>query len=441
MPRNDYGLGSCSRKQQRLINMNYNKFNKLNHYTNNTMLDLYNFTDKEDFFALAKRMNIHNIEILRAGELLKFRKWDPNFELPKEIIVKTELITYVASRKDQHIIKRALYAKIEKFGEFKNRWNNKEYPPRFWGNAHKLPYYEKDGWLWVKLHNNWIFEAIPKKEDFIYKDDWIFLSIPEGYLGISYTSEDYHNNFILIPSVIKADYFFFEGLGLQQGDGTQSLSDSHITFTNSCIDLIYHQIAWFNNLGISSDVMRIYPEIPANSDVEQEKLKWISYLSKTGIKNDQFRSSKIGNKNIKNSLVQLLFHNRLFKLFYLYLMYNLRDDILKDKIKAAAYVKGILAAEGAVRLDTTKILGSIKISASSAERRNFYKKCLNSIGIEVSKDDLTKGSEAVIITHFNNFRKIYDSDLLQLHPAKHGKFNRGFMNYKAPKKIMIVSKW
>ena len=414
--------------------INNEKLNKLESLTRNKVLDLYYFLNKKEFFGLAKRMNINNIKIQKEGDLLKFRGWDSKCRLPQKIVVKPKVIKYSESRKDQKIIKRVLYAKIEKFEEFKRRWINKNKPPKSWANARSIPYHEKEGWLWIKLHDNWIFNEItPRPKDFSYIDKWLYYRVPKNYVALSYTSGEGHTHFILVPSLITKDEFFFEGLGLQQGDGTQSLSDVHITFTNGCEDLIHHQVEWFKRLGISKEALRVYPEIPSSLDHEKELFKWKNDLKISGIEERQFREPKTNNQNLRNSLVQILFHNKLFKLAYIYILHDLRKEIVKSKDNCISYMKGILASEGAIRLDNSKIPGSIKISASSEERRKFYKECLNVIGIEASKDGLTPGSEAVVITHFNNFRKIFKMNLLQLHRQKQKKFLKALMKYQKKK--------
>lgn len=71
--------------------MNNKKFNKLNKIRENKMLDLYKFLNTNEFFELARKMDIHNIQIQREGELLKFRRWEPNWELPQETQIKEEI--------------------------------------------------------------------------------------------------------------------------------------------------------------------------------------------------------------------------------------------------------------------------------------------------------------------------------------------------------------
>jgi len=415
--------------------MNNKKFNKLKDIIYNKVLDLYPFLNRKEFFKLTKRMNIDNIRIQREGELLKFRRWEPNWELPKEINIKEETIKYGSSRKNQDIIKRTLWAKIEKLENFQRRWSSNK-TPRYWGNQAKIPYQIIKSDVWCKIHDNWFFTGIiPKPKEFIYNNKWLYYRIPTGYLGISYISSDYHSHFILLPSSIKADNFFFEGLGLQQGDGTQSLSDVHVTFTNACEDLIYHQIEWFKRLGISKKALRILPEIPTSLNIEKEVLKWKTALKVSGIKEYQFRKAKINNRNLKNSLVQILFHNKLFKAVYLHLLYNLRKEIIKEKSECINYIKGILASEGSVKVrKDSRLLSAIKISASREDTRDFYKNCLLNLGIIPSKDELTKGSEAVMITKLKNYKKILEMNLLSLHPKKQERFINTLKNYQTIRK-------
>lgn len=407
--------------------MNNKKFNKLNNLTEDKMLNLYEFLNKKEFLELAERMNIDDIKIQREGELLKFRRWKSNWELPKELKIKEEIVKYGASRKSQNIIKRSMWAKIETLENFKKRWSKKQ-SPRYWGNQAKIPYRIENEWVWCKIHNNWIFD-FDIKSDFLYKEGWIYFKIPKNHIGASYQSKDLHNNFVLIPSKIKSDNFFFEGLGLQQGDGTHSLSDVHITFTNGCYELIEHQLKWFNNLGINLNSIRIYPEIPKDQQKTFEEIK--EKLISLGVKEYQFRKRKSKLINTKNVLIQLVFHNKLFKVIYLFVLKELKKDILFNKNYIQFYFRGLIAAEGCVRTRSKDgVLNDIKISATNEKFRSFIKSCFLKIGIVTCKDELTEGSEAVVVRRYENFLKLNALAAFNLHPKKQEKFIKGFKNYK-----------
>ena len=392
-------------------------------------LDVYDFLNTKSFHELARNMKIFNCEFFKEGELMRFRGWDSNLPLPEEFVVKNEIIGYGLSRKNQKIIKRTLWGKVEKLNKFKKRWKNGK-KPKYWGNQRSRPFYIKDGWIWVRMHNNWGFgiENLGSK-DFSYKNGWLYYEIPLNYIGISYISGDKHGCFVLIPNKMGVDDFFLEGLGLQQGDGTQSSGDVHITFTNGCIDLILHQIKWFEILGMSKKAIRFYPEIPKSYELDYKKMKYV--LMENGIDEIQFRKGKSKLSNTRSVLFQIVFHNKLFKLFYLYLLNGIRPLIFKKYDLIIPYLKGIIAAEGCIKLDSRLgIPSTIKISATCAKRREFIRNCLSNIGVVSSNDDLTKGSEAVIINNSKNFSKLNKLKILDLHPDKLEKFNNAISKYQ-----------
>gem|GEM_PF-4170105 len=338
-----------------------------------------------------------------------------------------EIIKYGGSRRSQKIIKRTVWARIEPLGSFKSRSCNRRVS-EYWGGRAQIPYKIMKGQVYCKIHNNWIFMS--DSFDFEYHDDWLWLRVPRRYFGLSCQSGDLHNNFVLLPDKIILDDKFFEGLGLQQGDGTHSPGGCHITFTNGLYELIEHQLGWFNRLGIHLSSIRIYPEIPAGKLEDFARIK--RRLKVVGVSNYQVRNGKFSKENNAiNVLIQIVVHNRLFKFIYLYMLSDLRKVMLENKQHTADYLKGIIAAEGCIRLDSKSfIVGSVKISASSTERRAFYKLCLAKLGISASKDERTKGSEAVVITNYKNFKLIHGLGLLSLHPIKQEKFINALKRYK-----------
>ncbi len=396
-------------------------------------IDLLKSLQSTEFNQFVKeKFNIQNIEIKTHPKTIKFRRWKQSWPLPKNLSVELDTIRYTDSRADQSIIKNSLWSKIEHLEEFKKR--SKLIKPNYWGAQFRIPYKIIKNRVSIKIHDNWIFRNyVPKKDDFYYEKEWIYLNIPDEFIWIGYKSNDFHNNFIFLPRYIRTDNFFFEGLGLQQGDGTQAYGDVHITFTNSNINLVVHQVKWFERLGINKNAIRIYPELPNlnyNEEFEKQKEKLIDY----GIKKIQFRKPKIGQNCVKPN-IQLVFHNRLFKLYYLFLLKNLRDLVLTNKNYIISYLKGIFASEGCVRTNSRKTINNVKISVKSKTRREFYKKCLRKLKIYPSKDELTKNSEAVIITNSINFKKLYNLGLLDLHINKKRKFESAIKNYK---KIKIM---
>ena len=80
--------------------------------------------------------------------------------------------------------------------------------PKYWGAKSKIPYKIIQNQVYIKLHDNWIFKDFnPKKEDFSYKNKWLFMIIPREYIYINYISKDSHNNFLLIPRFVTLNDF------------------------------------------------------------------------------------------------------------------------------------------------------------------------------------------------------------------------------------------
>ncbi|MBN2423052.1 hypothetical protein JXB41_07550 [Candidatus Woesearchaeota archaeon] len=397
---------------------------------NSEKIDIYESLKNLLFKEFVKnKFGITNIEIKKHPKSIKFRRWKQSWPLPKNISIQNETIQYSGSRKNQKIIKRTLWSEIESLNNFKKRWKNKIIAPRYWGAQSQIPYKSINNKINIKIHDNWVFkDYYPNSEDFFYEKNWIYLKIPNNLISINYYSNDNHNTFLLIPRYINLNSFFFEGLGLQQGDGTQAYGDVHISFTNTNFDLLKHQIKWFELFGIDRNTIRMYPELP-KYDKEIINSMIINFKG-IGINKDQFRNPKIG-KNCSIPNIQIVFHNRLFKVFYLHLMENLKELVLQEKRYAIPYIKGLFASEGCVRKQVSSgTPTSIKISVKSKGRRAYYKKCLKKIGIIPSKDELTKNSEAVMITKAFNYKKILDMNLLNLHVDKKVKFENALKNYK-----------
>jgi hypothetical protein len=389
-------------------------------------LDLREFLDTEGFREFVGNAGLKDIGIQNGGDLVKFRRWEAHWPLPKDCEVRKEIVRYGGSRKNQKIIKRTVWVRVESVESFEIRWRRK-CAPEYWGGKSKIPYEIRNGSIYIKINNNWISEV--GKFEFAYQNGWLLMRVPKRYVALSYQSGDFHSNFILVPNKIKLDTEFFEGLGLQQGDGTQSLSGCHITFTNGLYSLIEHQLDWFERLGIKKASMRIYPEVPIGKEAEFRRT--IKGLKKFGIRQMQIRKGKTEIHNTINVLIQIVVHNKLLKLVYLFMLFELNNKVLENRSYTASYLKGIFAAEGCVRVDSTSFLiMSVKISATSKKRRDFYKKCLKLLGIKTSKDELTKGSEGVMITGRVNFEFIQKFDLLGLHPLKKEKFEEGLKKYK-----------
>jgi len=144
------------------------------------VLDLEKFLDTCEFRKFIKTVGLSCIRSFKEGELVKFRRWETSWPLPEECEVRDEIIKYGRSRRNQSIIKRTVWARIEILERFQERWL-RDSPPKYWGNQAKIPYEIKNGWIWCKIHDNWIYET--REFNFLLKKGWLFLEIPKRGLG------------------------------------------------------------------------------------------------------------------------------------------------------------------------------------------------------------------------------------------------------------------
>ena len=123
------------------------------------------------------------------------------------------------------------------------------------------------------------------------------------------------------------------------------------------------------------------------------------------------------------------------------------NQIEKNKQFSINYIKGIIAAEGNINIKrSTKCVYMIRISASKPEEREHYKRCLEKTGIKIFCEDMptispedgikrgwktTSGrAGAVIISRWENFVKIFELNLLEIHKDKEMKFIKYYVNNK-----------
>ncbi|MFH1821318.1 MAG: LAGLIDADG family homing endonuclease [Methanobacteriota archaeon] len=107
---------------------------------------------------------------------------------------------------------------------------------------------------------------------------------------------------------------------------------------------------------------------------------------------------------------------------------KMKSTILSSEENAAAFLRGLFAAEGSVILKDSGVLFHIDFSAKDPEAIQFYKKCLDRLGIIHGKY-MIQGQKFPIYGR-RNFKRFMELGIHTLHPDKREKFERGFASYK-----------
>lgn len=240
-----------------------------------------------------------------------------------------------------------------------------------------------------------------------------------------------------------------EVIGLIVGEGY--IGNRTLIFANSNEDAISKVIDFLKQFNLS---IKMYLEISIKNkekDFEKECKKfWENYL-KTNLKRVRLR--KEFNSITKHGTIHLNINNSLVAKILSIIVADSKSKIEKNKQLSVDYLKGIIAAEGNINIKkSTNCIYMIRISASKKEERNHYKRCLEKVGIKIYCEDMStispedgikrgwktdKGrAGAVIVSRWENFIKIFELGLLDLHKDKKDRFLEYFLYNKFTKQFM-----
>jgi hypothetical protein len=287
-----------------------------------------------------------------------------------------------------------------------------------------------------------LIQKINTKEEFyeiLEKDN--FLIITKKYnnkRGRSFT--------INLPKEIKISS---EAVGLIVGEGY--IGDRSFTFANSNKVAITEIIYFLKQFGLPiKNYLEISVKNKYNGFDKECKIFWEKYL-KINIR--RIRLRKEFDSITNHGTIHLTVNNSLVAKILELIINKSKLKIEKSKILSIDYLKGIIAAEGNINVKkTTNCVYMVRISAKKQKERDHYKICLEKAGLKVYCKDMKSVSKleakqrgwktdkgragAVIISRWENFIKIFELDLLNLHEEKKDKFIENFINNKFTKEFL-----
>jgi len=240
-----------------------------------------------------------------------------------------------------------------------------------------------------------------------------------------------------------------EVVGLIVGEGF--IGSRHFVFANSnevAIDKVSNFLRQFNI------PIKLYLEI----SVKDKEKSYISFCKRfwekhLNIEINKVRLRKEFNSITKYGTIHLILNNSLFAKLLNEIINISKIKIEKNIDYSVNYLKGIIAAEGNINIKkSTNCIYMIRISASKKEERGHYKRCLEKVGIKIYCEDMPTISKleakqkgwktdkgragAVIISRWENFVKVFELDLLDIHGDKKDKFLKYFFNNKFTKQFL-----
>lgn len=264
-------------------------------------------------------------------------------------------------------------------------------------------------------------EFVPKitpggKEILLYKDEAkiIFYTAVKGWSNGKWPKE------IALKRFIMLDALTFEGLGLWEGEGGKNKG---LYFGNSSQELVAHFLRFTEaRLGIFRGEFKVTvnaPDIGANLREKWSKTLQIPLRNFTSVCLDTRMNLEYAQIYLNSVILSGLMKN---------LQKKMKPTILSSEENTAAFLRGLFAAEGSVILKESGVLFHIDFSAKDPDAVQFYKECLDRLGIKHGK--YTVQDQKFPIYGWRNFKRFKELGIHTLHPEKRAKFELGFANYK-----------
>lgn len=215
----------------------------------------------------------------------------------------------------------------------------------------------------------------------------------------------------LSPLVLK-------GIGLYLGDGLNSTSKNSrnkIAFSNSNEFLLSFTKRFFERINMEiGKVEVLYP----SSDSSQQLVDFWSRELNVSRNIIKIRVKE----NIKSQhccLTLWIFSNKSRKGLNKVIGIAIKKS--SDSRVAKYILQGIIAAEGNVKLTSNNVLNAIRITSVDKKLKRLICNLLKTLSITFNGN-----SEDVTIYGFKNFQKVKKLKLMNLHPEKKDKFEKGF---------------
>lgn len=222
---------------------------------------------------------------------------------------------------------------------------------------------------------------------------------------------------------LELDEFFFENLGLWQGEGGKAKG---MYFGNNCLALLSHFIAFAEErLGLDRNLFKVTINVPkAASSEDDVKRRWSEKLN---IPFENFTKPCVDSR-INEEYAQVYINGIVLAELMKELHRKLKPVLVSDARNCAPYIRGIIAAEGQVALKKTGTISHVAIASANMDDVNLFKRCLTTLGIASGK--YMENGRKFPIYGRKHLERIRQLDMMSLHPAKKSKFENGISRFQ-----------
>lgn len=248
-----------------------------------------------------------------------------------------------------------------------------------------------------------------------------------------------------IPRYLKLDEELFELFGLFQGEGYKKtpVGGTRIGFVNSDKEIINYVLKHLNKkLDISISqwsafINYVYSgEQP--SKIENKLIQ--EWSQKTKIHSNNFKRVNYlrgkGIRSAKSGTLHIFIPQCVLGEIYLNIL-EIIEKLSTEKEKyAAAFLRGLMAADGSATLQKHKHYQTIRIAelaVESTHEKELYNNILKKLGLNIK--DYSFYNRKLCICGWDDFLKLAKIDAFRLHKTKRNNFKIGFQNHKQTRMI------
>ncbi|MBI2674939.1 MAG: hypothetical protein HYX24_00650 [Candidatus Aenigmarchaeota archaeon] len=233
-----------------------------------------------------------------------------------------------------------------------------------------------------------------------------------------------------VPKEIAITPELVKSLGIYYAEGDKSSKRWLTRFSNSEISVVLEGMNLFKVVGVGTNILKAYIRTYGFDTPDDELLMYWS--EKTGIPKENFikiaryKSKRKYERNRKPvpkyGVVEVYYPSVVVRDIVDSLLATVKILSLYNQEVGLNFLKGLIAREGSVKLHQNKIR-EIRIASCNENEQHFIRKLLKFVKVVPSN---AVYDFYIAISGFDNFQKIKNLDILQIHPEKKKAFDYGF---------------
>lgn len=301
------------------------------------------------------------------------------------------------------------------------------------------------------IKRGWKFDWAPRK--LLVKEGFLWGSTPDGCMGVYQFHENNKPVSTVASSPIKLGEKSLQGYGLLEGEMIRSRngkSRHYISFSSMTPKYVETVLETLDLLGANRPFFRAQPIVNIREGKPDADAVAHYWKDKTPLQ-DKHLVSVYHDERYRTDAtygsINLKYYDTVLRKVLEWVLQHIKDKSCPKVV--TPFLQGLMAAEGSVNVSPTNRLNHIAIGVKDSALRKQYERLLSSIGIKsggvigpVSNEEAqergwNRGTGGYfMIQGISNFKRVFDTRLMQLSPRKEIEFLLGLDKHdKTPESL------